>query len=89
MAEVVITGMFMNAEIKTSTFDGNQKSNVHLDLYQKDSGSSEKTVSLKTDDLTLINLLNDQYDFGSMITVKARVNAYQNKAYFRLLDIVS
>lgn len=88
MAEVTITGMFMGAEVKNSTFDGNQKTNVHLDLYQKDSGSSEKTVSLKTDDVSILNLLNDQYDFGSVITVKARVNAYQNKAYYKLLDVV-
>lgn len=88
MAEVMIQGMFMGANVKNSTFDGVTKTNVQLDIYQKDSESSEKTVSLKTDDVSIINLLNDQYDFGSVITVKARVNAYQNKAYFKLLEVV-
>lgn len=89
MAVVLIEGVFMGAELKTSTFDGNTKTNVVVDIYQQKSSLAEKTVQLKTEDVTLMNDLKDGYDFGSLITVKASVNAYKNKAYFKLLEVVS
>lgn len=88
MAEVLIEGVYMGAELKTTTFEGVSKTNLILDIYQQKSMSNEKTVTLKTDDVSLMNLLNEGFDFGSVITVKASVNAYKNKAYFKLLDIV-
>lgn len=88
MAQVIIEGVFMSAEIKSSTYEGVTKTNLLLDVYQPKSNDSEKTVSLKTDDVSLINLLNDGYDLGSTIKVKATVNAYKNKAYFKLIEVV-
>ena len=89
MATVTIEGVFMNAEVKSTTFDGNTKTALYVDVYQKDSSSNEKTVQLKTDDVTLMNSLTQNYDFGSVIEAKAVVNAYKNKAYFKLLEVVS
>lgn len=89
MAEVIIEGMFMNAEIKTTTFDGKSRTDLVVDIYQKDSSQNNKSVTLKTDNLELKNKLDSVYDFGSVISVKAGVNAYKNVAYYRLLDVVS
>lgn len=88
MATVLIEGVFMNAEIKSTTFDGNTKTALYVDVYQRDSTSAEKTVQLKTEDIELMNTLKSDYDFGSMIQVKAGVNAYKNKAYFKLLEVI-
>lgn len=88
MAEVIIEGIFMGSELKTSTFDGNSKTQLIVDIYQKDSDLSEKTVTLKTDNLEIKNALDQNYAFGELIKVKASVNAYKNKAYFRLLEVV-
>lgn len=88
MAIVTIQGIYMNSELKTTTYDGNSKTSVQLDIYQKDSPSSEKVVQLKTDDLELLHALSEHYDLGSIITVKATVNAYKNKSYYKLLEVV-
>lgn len=88
MTNVIIEGVFMNAEVKTKTFEGNSTTNLYVDVYQKDSNSTEKTVTLKTDDVSLINKFHDGYDLGTAITVSASVSAYKNKAYFKLLDII-
>lgn len=88
MAEVIIEGVFMGAEVKTQTYEGNSKTNLVLDIYQSKSSQTEKTVTLKTEDVALINDLNQNYDFGSVIKVAASVNAYKNKAYFKLLEVV-
>lgn len=89
MATVQITGIFMNAEVKTTTFDGVSKTALYLDVYQKDSKSKDKLVQLKTDDVSLINTLNQEYDLGSEIQTTALVNAYKNEAYFKLLEVVA
>lgn len=89
MATVIIEGVFMNAEVKTTTYDGVQKTALYVDVYQRDSSSTEKTVQLKTEDVTLMNNLNQNYDFGSTIQAKVLVNAYKNKAYFKLLEVVA
>lgn len=88
MAEVIIEGVFMGAEVKTQTYEGNSKTNLVLDIYQAKSSQTEKTVTLKTEDVALINELNQNYDFGSVIKVAASVNAYKNKAYFKLLEVM-
>lgn len=89
MAEVIIEGMFMGAEIKTTTYEGNSKTNLVVDIYQQTSQSAEKTVTLKTDDVSLMNKFKEGYDFGSLVQVKASVNAYKNKAYFKLVEVVA
>lgn len=88
MAVVLVEGVFMGAEVKTQTYDGNSKTSLYLDVYQPTSTQSEKMVQLKTDDVSLINTFSQDYDMGSKITVKAGVNAYKNKAYFKLIEVV-
>lgn len=89
MPLVTIEGVFMGANVKTSTFDGNTKSSLYIDLYQPQSEDAEKTVQVKSDDVGLINLLSKDFTMGSMFTCTATVNAYKNKAYYKLQNIVS
>lgn len=88
MAEVLVEGIFMGANIKSSTFEGNTKNSLLIDIYQPTSKSSEKMVQLKTSDVGLYqNVIND-YAMGSIVKANASINAYQNKAYFNLVNFV-
>lgn len=89
MGLVTLEGVFMNAEIKTTTFEGVSKTALYLDIYQKDSPVKDKLVQLKTDDLTLMNEIKENYDFGSVVNIKATLSAYKNQTYFKLLEFVS
>lgn len=89
MAIVEIDGVFMGAEIKSTTYDNVTKTSLNVDIYQPKSPLNEKTVLVKTDDVSLLNKLSGEYDFGSSIKIKASVNAYKNKAYYKLLEVVS
>lgn len=88
MSTVLIEGSFLNAEIKTSSFDGKEKTSVYIDVYQQDSESSNKLVQVKSDDVKLYQSLINDYAGGSVIKLKCLVNAYQNKAYFKLVDVM-
>lgn len=88
MAEVIIEGVFMGSSLKTTEFDGKKTTRLEVDIYQKDSTSNQKTVTVKTDNLELADIIRDNYDFGSLIKIKAVVNAYKNQAYFRLMEVV-
>lgn len=85
MATVLIKGVFMGSQIKESEFDGKKKSALYIDLYQPDSDSQDKMVQLKSDDLQLANTLNKDLSMGSIVKATASVNAYKNKAYYKLL----
>lgn len=87
MALVTIEGTFMDAQVRTNTFDGVAKTNLHVDIYQKNSTLPTKLVQLKTDDISLINVINKDFAEGSAIKVLASVNAYKNQAYFKLLEV--
>lgn len=87
MAVVALKGAFMGANVKTSNFDGNTKSALYIDLYQADSEDTDKMVQVKTDDIGLINTLNKDYSMGSIFSCQASVNAYKNKAYYKLQKI--
>lgn len=89
MALVLLEGIFMNAEIKTTTFEGVSKTALYLDIYQKDSPVKDKLVQLKSDDLALMKVITENYDFGSVINTKATLSAYKNQTYFKLLEFVS
>jgi hypothetical protein len=86
MPLVIIEGVFMGAEPKTSTFEGNTRTSIYVDVYQP-KAEGEKTVQLKTDDLSLLNVFTKEYAMGSLITCEASVNAYKNKAYYKLLKL--
>lgn len=89
MPMVIVEGVFMGAEVQTKTFEGNSKTSLYLDVYQPTSTEADKMVQLKTDDVSMINVFSQSYDVGSKITVKAGVNAYKNKAYFKLIEVVA
>lgn len=88
MPVVNIEGVFMGANVKKSTFDGKEKSSLYIDVYQPNSEDSDKTVQIKSDDVALINALSKDYSMGSVFSCTASVNAYKNKAYFKLQDII-
>lgn len=88
MSTVYVEGAFLNAEIKKSTFDGKEKTSVYIDVYQQDSESSNKLVQVKSDDVTIYQTLINDFANGSIIKMKCLVNAYQNKAYFKLVDVM-
>lgn len=88
MPMVNVNGVFMGANLKTSTFDGVSKTSLYVDVYQPTAQGSDKVVQLKSDNLDLLNTLNDEFDMGSVFEATANVNAYQNKAYFKLIDLV-
>lgn len=89
MPKVMVKGVFMGANLKTSKFDGKEKTSLYIDVYQPDSNDTEKMIQLKSDDVTLIQTLHNDYTMGSIIEADVAVNAYQNKAYFKLLDILA
>lgn len=89
MPMVIVEGVFMGANLKTTTYEGNSKTSLYLDVYQPTSTESDKMVQLKTDEVDMLNTFNQSYDVGSKITVEAGVNAYKNKAYFKLLKVVA
>lgn len=89
MPKVIVKGVFMGADLKTSKFDGKEKTSLFIDVYQPESSESDKMLQIKSDDVTLITKLKDEYDMGSIFEADVAVNAYQNKAYFKLLGILS
>lgn len=89
MAEVLVRGSFLGANVKSSTFDGVTKTALYIDIYQPEAEGKDKVVQLKSDDVELLNHLANSYDMGSVFQAKANVNAYQNQAYFKLIEIVA
>lgn len=88
MGQVLVEGAFLGAQIKKSTFDGQEKTAVYVDVYQPDSESNNKLVQVKSDDVALYQTLVNDFANGSIIKLKCLVNAYQNKAYFKLVAVV-
>lgn len=88
MANVLIEGTFMGANLKTSTFDGKSKTSLYIDVYQPKSESNEKMVQLKSDDVELFQYITSNFDMGSIFKAEVTVNAYKNKAYFKLAKVV-
>jgi hypothetical protein len=87
MASVIVEGTFMGASVKTSNYEGQEKSSLLIDVYQPFSESIDKMVQIKSDDLSLVNTINKDFVMGSEFKCKALVNAYKNKAYFKLVKI--
>lgn len=89
MATVLVEGIFMGSNLKETEFDGRKNVSLYIDVYQPHSDSNEKTVQLKTDDVTLYDDLSKNFAMGKPFKAYALVNAYKNKAYFKLLKIVN
>ena len=88
MPLVVIEGVFMGSNVKNSTFEGQEKSALYIDVYQPDSEDNEKMLRVKSDDVSLVNTLSKEYAMGSVFRCEASVNAYKNQAYYKLKKII-
>jgi hypothetical protein len=88
MAVVSIKGVFMGANVREREYEGNKRTEILIDVYQQDSPDADKVVQIKTDDIQLLNQLNSEYAMGSIFECTATVNAYKNKAYYKLLKVV-
>lgn len=88
MAVVSIKGVFMGVNVREREFDGNKRTEILIDVYQQDSPDVDKVVQIKTDDVQLLNHLNKEYAMGSVFECLATVNAYKNKAYYKLVKLV-
>lgn len=87
MSLVTVKGKFMGVALDKRSYQGVDKYQVLIDLYQKDSPLKDKSVQVRTDELT------EQSNFsaiaeGTEITLECTVNAYQNNTTFRLVRIV-
>ncbi|MGE7984730.1 hypothetical protein [Solibacillus sp. NPDC093137] len=89
MPKVMVKGVFMGANLKKSQFDGKETTSLYIDVYQPESNDTDKMVQVKSKDVTLIQTLNNDYTMGSIFEAEVSVNAYQNKAYFNLLEIIA
>ncbi|MDA2035654.1 hypothetical protein PDM80_28315 [Bacillus cereus group sp. Bcc02] len=86
MPKAIIEGQYLSSSIKKSSFNGVEKSFVQLDVYQPESTDNEKTVVIKCEDLEILNRFKET-KMGTPIKANVSINAYQNKAYFKLIDI--
>ncbi|MES5930269.1 hypothetical protein QCI77_30735 [Bacillus cereus group sp. MG9] len=86
MPKAIIEGQYLSSSIKKSSFNGVEKSFVQLDVYQPESTDNEKTVVIKCEDLEVLNKFKET-KMGTPIKANVSINAYQNKAYFKLINI--
>lgn len=86
MPKAIIEGQYLSSSIKKSNFNGVEKSFVQLDVYQPESTDNEKTVVIKCEDLEILNKFKET-KMGTPIKANVSINAYQNKAYFKLINI--
>lgn len=86
MPEVIVEGIFLGSEMKSKTFNGETKNHIQVDVYQPESKDGDKNISIKVVDLTLDNKIK-QLKMGSPIRAKVSINAYQNTAYYRMLEL--
>lgn len=86
MPKAIIEGQYLSSSIKKTSFNGVEKSFVQLDVYQPESTDNEKTVVIKCEDLEVLNKFTET-KMGTPIKANVSINAYQNKAYFKLIDI--
>lgn len=88
MSIVILEGMFLSAGLRERTWNDKKEVSVQLDLYQPDSPLQNKSVSVKCEDTTILNKIQNEYAMGSVVKVKCMVNAYKNAAYYRLLELL-
>ncbi|HDR4573549.1 TPA: hypothetical protein QCQ70_004373 [Bacillus cytotoxicus] len=86
MPQAIIEGQYLSSSIKTSSYNGVEKSFVQLDVYQSESTDNEKTVVIKCEDLSVMNNFKET-KMGTPVKANVSINAYQNKAYFKLISL--
>jgi len=85
---VNVTGTFINASLKKTTFEGKNSFSVQLDVYQPTSPSKDKLIQIKVDDTDLLDTFNNQFSMGDPISIDCSISAYKNQAYFKLVDVI-
>lgn len=86
MPQVIVEGQYLGTSIKKSNFKGEEKQHVQLDIYQPNSSDNDKTVVIKCEDFGVLEKFKET-KMGSPVKANVSINAYQNKAYFKLIDI--
>lgn len=87
MPKVLIEGVYMDSGIVNNEYNGEKKSKLVVDLYQKNERGNE-TVKVTSQDVSLYQQLADNYKMGVPFKCYVTVNAYKNNAYYNLLEIV-
>ncbi len=87
MPIVKIEGVFMGASMVEKEFEGNKKTTVVVDLYQKGEKGNE-TVRVSSKEVTLFPTISGGYKLGDEFKCLASVSAYKNNAYYNLQQIV-
>ncbi|MDH2862549.1 hypothetical protein [Bacillus cytotoxicus] len=87
MPVVKIEGVFMGASILEKEFEGNKRTSVSIDLYQKGEKGNE-TVKVSTKEVSLFQTISGSYKLGDEFKCLATVSAYKNNAYYNLQQIV-
>lgn len=87
MPVVKIEGVFMGASMVEKEFEGNKKTTVVVDLYQKGEKGNE-TVRVSSKEVTLFPTISGGYKLGDEFKCLATVSAYKNNAYYNLQQIV-
>jgi hypothetical protein len=90
MASVaIIKGTYLSSSLKQKEFEGKKDITVQLDVYQPSSPLNDKTVSIKVEDVDMLQKFHESYSMGDSIEVECTINAYKNQAYYKLLRLVS
>uniref|UniRef100_UPI002D78E6F4 hypothetical protein n=2 Tax=Bacillaceae TaxID=186817 RepID=UPI002D78E6F4 len=87
MPVVQIEGVFMGASIITKEFEGNKRTSLSIDLYQKNDNGNE-TVKISSKEVELFQQISEGYKLGTPFKCLATVSAYKNNAYYNLQQIV-
>jgi hypothetical protein len=86
MALVVINGTYLSASLKKSEFEGKVTYSVQLDVYQNESPSRDKMVTIKVEDAALLETFQKTYKMGDPISTTCTVAAYKNDSYFKYVS---
>ncbi len=89
MAMVLVEGNFMGCNLHETIYEGNKRVAVLIDIYQPNSPAKNKTIQVKTEEVSAFSTLKDSFSPGDKITAKCVVNAYQNDPKFKLIEIVA
>ncbi|EEM92318.1 hypothetical protein [Bacillus thuringiensis] len=87
MPQVQIEGVFMGAGIIEREYEGNKRTSLSIDLYQKGEKGNE-TVKVSSKEVALFQTISESYKLGDKFKCLATVSAYKNNAYYNLQQIV-
>lgn len=83
---ISVEGVFMGANLRQQVFEGNTRTSVMLDLYVPECPLPDKAVSVRCDDINLLQLFQNNFSIGDFLTVRCTLSAFANRVYFRYVD---